>query len=261
MDCINDEDAPDNLLGAEFFLALKALDAAAPRLPESQIENLLKLIWSRCYTFDDWSNLGMSAKQSDDERLQVLRETAPWSIYYSAYSTGFFSPSSSSPSTASPSVQPLPPSSCLNAFCTPADLSYRFPDSDLLHPILDDIRASNEGLVSAVADLRLDELASECARDAANFVLHEAEQRADALEDERELQQRFLAGGFDAGNVTEMSSMMLLANGEHHGNGYGEANGYGRVNGNGHGHGMTNGFKAGEFLGREGVGSEMDETD
>jgi hypothetical protein len=52
-----------------------------------------------------------------------------------------------------------------------------------------------------------------------------------------------------------------LANGDYHGNGYGQANGYGKVNGHSHGHGMTNGFKAGEFLDREGVGSEMDETD
>jgi nuclear pore complex protein Nup133 len=264
MDCINDEDSPDNVLGAEFFLALKALDAAAPRLSENQIENLLKLIWSRCYTFDDWSNLGISAKQSDDERLQILRQTAPWSVYYFAYSAGFFSPSPSSPATSSPSVQALPPSSSLNAFCSPGDLSYRFSDPDLLEPILEDLRAQNEILQSATTDRHLDELISECARDAAAYVSLEAEDRARALEGERALQERFLTGV--DGGVTEMSSMMLLGNGGPYSNGYGQntgLNGYRSVNGNGngHGHGLTNGFKAGEFLGRQGVDSEMDETD
>lgn len=229
MDCINDEESESNLQGAEFYLALQALDAAAPGMPSARVETLLRLIWKRCYAFDDWARLGLSGKQSDEDRLAVLRQTAPWSVYYRAFSSGFFD-------NANSQVRPLTPSECLGAACAAQDLSYRFPDEDLLDPILHDIRVHDEVLQGYIVDRRLDTMAEECLRDAKEFVAAEAELRARTLQEERAFQEGYTEGGADG------SSLL---------------NGHTGTNG----HSISNGFKPGELAVHDEERSEMEMTD
>ncbi|SMQ55578.1 unnamed protein product [Zymoseptoria tritici ST99CH_3D7] len=200
-------DDDDSIRGGEFVLALSALDAAAPSLPSNRFETLLQLIWKRCYIYDDWTQFKLSGKQSDADRTAILRGTILWSTLRQALDAHLFDSDSSR-------LRILAPSDCLGSACLPEDFSYRFPDEELLMPILHDCKIQDEILQSFVADRRLDEIAADCLRDAQTQM---ESRRAAGKKTARELQE-----------VDVEAEKSVLENGNDHGhlNGYGDVNGY-----------------------------------
>lgn len=170
-----------NLHGEEFFLALKALNAIAPGIPQDRFETLLQLIWKRCYVYDNWVEINNRQKQSDVEITDKLRQTAPWRTLYHAHDQGLFG----SPDCH---VRHLLPSECLGAGCKPEDLSYRWSNQDLLDPILHDNRIQDEQLDSYVTDRNLDQWIKACDSDVKATLEEKAEEKAQMLEREREFE-------------------------------------------------------------------------
>ncbi len=120
MECvIMHEDNEDNLGGQEFYLALKVLDAAAPSMQAEQVEVLLRIIWKRCYVYDDWVEINSSQKQSAEDIEATLRSTMPWRTLFYALDRDLVE----NPDT---NVRILLPSECLGAGCTGEDLAYRW---------------------------------------------------------------------------------------------------------------------------------------
>ncbi len=188
MDCHTYEDRIErpeaNLQGTEFAQALYALDAAAPGMPQARFETLLQLIWKRCYIFDDWSALTKaSAEKSSTEPsvLSLLRDTAPWHTYFDLHDSGLLT-------RPDCRIRVLEPSECLDAACRPEDLAYRFPNRDLLDPILQDNQVQDEVLQGYVADRALDDWAKSCLDAAKWAVENKAERVASWRGKERETQ-------------------------------------------------------------------------
>ncbi|KAK3110892.1 hypothetical protein LTR53_014360, partial [Teratosphaeriaceae sp. CCFEE 6253] len=191
MDCHTYEsavEAPDaNLKGTEFSLALQALDAVAPGMPQEPLETLLQLIWKRCYTYDNWSDLTTKKTRkggsTDSEMQERLQSTAPWRTFFDLHDLAFF---------ARPgcSVRVLAPSECLGAACQPEDLAHRFASRDLLDPILQDNRVQDEVLQGYVADRGLDTRVRDCERAAKEAVQAKADGIAGVREKEREVQEQ-----------------------------------------------------------------------
>jgi len=183
----NDEsDEPEgNLEGMEFALALKALDAVAATMPSDRFETLLRLIWKRCYVYDDWfaitSHRSKKGKTESDMKAE-LHATAPWRTFYALHDDGILT----RPDTA---IRILAPSECLGAACREEDLAYRFPSESLLDPIVHDHRIQDEMLQSYVTDRRLDEWVADCEADAKRAADAKVEQEADVSAMERELQR------------------------------------------------------------------------
>ena len=183
MDCSVADDAFDrNLQGEEVFFALKALNAAAPSMPQPRFETLLQLIWKRCYVYDDWVSINSVQKQSDEEVGQKLRQTVPWRTLYYAMDQGFFD----SPNCH---VRHLLPSECLGAGCLPEELDYRWPDPDILDPILHDNKIQDEQLQGYVTDRRLDQWIEACMNSVKKAVQEESEENAEKSRMEREFEK------------------------------------------------------------------------
>lgn len=178
-------DHHDNLQHAEFFLALQALDAAASSMPPNRFEMLLQVIWKRCYIYDNWNEVKLAKEKSDTERKSRLRRTAVWQTLYHVFESAYLD-------EPGRHVRFLKPSECLGSACLPQDLAYRFPNEELLDPILHDCKIQDETLQSYVVDRALDEVAAECARDAKNVLDTNAEERAMILQQEREMEQALI---------------------------------------------------------------------
>ncbi|KXL48955.1 hypothetical protein M433DRAFT_149048 [Acidomyces richmondensis BFW] len=190
-----ESDEPDgNLEGMEFVLALKALDAAAATMPPERFDTLLKLIWKRCYVYDDWvaitSNQSKKGKTESDMKAELLA-TAPWRTFYALHDDGVLD----HPDTA---IRVLAPSECLGAACRAEDLAYRFPSESLLDPIVHDHRIQDEMLQSYVTDRHLDEWIADCEADAKRAADAKLEQEADVSAMERELQREVEEGNVKA---------------------------------------------------------------
>ncbi|KAF2158616.1 hypothetical protein M409DRAFT_30896 [Zasmidium cellare ATCC 36951] len=155
-----------NLQGTEFVQALTVLEMSAARLTTERFETLLKMIWKRCYVYDDWATqVSLSGKKSDQERKAAIRATATWiTLYHFAKSELL---------TTSNAIRILTPSECLGAGCSPQDLSYRFADEEFLDGLLHDFKIQDEQLQLFVQDRNLDEIAQECRRDAEAYVAEE----------------------------------------------------------------------------------------
>ena len=178
--CINDN-ADNNLQGQEFFLALKALNAIALDIPQDRFETLLRLIWKRCYIYDDWVDINSSHKQSDDQVSARLKQTVTWHTFYYALDQGFFD-------STSRSARILLPSECLGAGCKPEDLNYRWSNTDLLDPIVHDNKIQDEQLESYITDRRLDQWIESCVEDVKRTIEEKTEESAQRLEQEREFE-------------------------------------------------------------------------
>ncbi|KAF2720795.1 hypothetical protein K431DRAFT_285485 [Polychaeton citri CBS 116435] len=171
-----DEDVPN---GKEYYLALVALNAAAPDLDQAKFDTLLRIIWKRCYVHDDWVSINSKTaqKKSDQEVKDALRRTAPWRTLYAASAAGLLSDDAA--------VRPVHPHECFGAGCSPEDLRYRFPSDDVLQPILADQKIQDENLQQFVTDRRLDNWIRVCMQDAKSSFEAEAEEQADRLLKER----------------------------------------------------------------------------
>ncbi|CAK4033885.1 nuclear pore complex subunit Nup133 [Lecanosticta acicola] len=201
---------PDNLQFSEFFLALQALEAAAAGMPPNRFEMLLQLIWKRCYIYDDWAEVKLAKEKSDTERRSRLRRTAAWQTLYYAMDSDYFE-------QPGRHVRMLTPSECLGSACLPQDLSYRFPNEELLDPILQDCKIQDEFLQSYVADRNLDEVVEECQRDVRSILETDAEERAMILQQEREFEQASVdedaADGFVNGLLSRADKVLHGSNG------------------------------------------------
>ncbi|KAK3706032.1 hypothetical protein LTR37_013026 [Vermiconidia calcicola] len=181
MDSVINDDTPDNLQGQEFFLALKALNAAAPSMPQTQVETLLQLLWKRCYLYDDWIDINKVSKQSDEEVSSRLKETMPWRTLYHVFDQGFFD----RPDCC---IRILLPSDCLGGGCSPEDLAYRWPEADILTALLNENKIQDEQLHGYVTDRRLDQWVETCIRDVKNYLEEERDEEAQRLQREREFE-------------------------------------------------------------------------
>jgi len=164
---VNSEDS-DNLQHAETLNALVALDAAAPTMPPNRFETHLQLVWKRCYIYDDWAAVHLSKKKSDAERVQNLRGTALWQSLYQILASGFLEADEAGgggDGGGGRHVRFMLPSECVGSACLPDDLAYRFPNEDILDPILRDCKIQDDVLQAFVVDRRLDEIVADCLRD------------------------------------------------------------------------------------------------
>jgi nuclear pore complex protein Nup133 len=199
---IADRGLDHNLRGQEFYLALKALNAAAPSMPQARVDLLLQLIWKRCYVYDDWVELNSRQKQSEDEIENTVRKTVAWRTFYYALDHGLLGPDSN--------VRRLQPSECLGAGCLPEELEYRWPEPDILHPILNDNKIQDEQLQGFVQDRRLDDWIETCFRSAKSEVVEQAEEKAQRLQHERTYEKLF---DLEASNGHEMNGHAKGPNG------------------------------------------------
>lgn len=192
----SEAEKPDgNLEGAEFALALQALEAAAPGMPPKRFETALKVIWKRCFVHDDWVAITTAqAKKggtTDSSIRSALRRTASWRTFYTLHSG---QPSLLTQDSAA--IRVLQPSDCLGAACMPQDLAYRFPEAELLDPILHDQKIMDEVLAGYVADRKLDEWVRDCEADAKMCVEEDVERAAEVRTKERELEEKWEKGGY-----------------------------------------------------------------
>ncbi|KAK5171397.1 uncharacterized protein LTR77_004541 [Saxophila tyrrhenica] len=193
MESIFQEDPEEhNLEGAEFFLALRALNAAAPNMSQERVEMLMQLIWKRCYIYDDWVDINSTLKQSGDETEEKLKNTTPWRTIYYALDADFFN----QPDCY---VRHLTPSECIGAACAREDLEYRWGDSDVLDAIIADNKIQDEQLQGYIEDRRLDEWVEACVASARGAVDDAAEEKAEALREEREFSESLWVKGRNGG--------------------------------------------------------------
>jgi len=224
---------PDtDIHGEEFYLALVALNAAAPELPTAIFEMLMQLIWKRAFLTTDWASINKSStsKRAGVDIEDLLSHTAAYQTLYLGYQSGLFDPS-----IDGNYVRALSPSECLGAACNAADLVHRFGD-DLSEPIAHDNRMQDEKLDQAVSRYRINAWFEDC-QSLANRTLEE-----EAAED---------AMIHTQGQETEDGSVVILSNG----NGV-----HGLANGGTNG--LVNGVKIEEESGEgepfEGVDEEGD---
>ncbi|KAM3420800.1 hypothetical protein BST61_g4045 [Cercospora zeina] len=186
MSVVIDSASDDNLQGSETLQALIALEAAASSLPPSRFETLLALIWKRAYIYDDWNSpdLQINKKQSDEERKGAIQFSTLWQTYHHV---------SEAEITTKPDAQVriLMPSECVGAACQPEDLSYRFPEPDILDPIINELRIQDEILSKFVTDRGLDAIAAQAERDVRQFLMAKADEEAEMRKQERHLQDSF----------------------------------------------------------------------
>ncbi|KAK1077032.1 hypothetical protein LTR33_008433, partial [Friedmanniomyces endolithicus] len=138
----------------------------------------------RCYIFDDWSALtkaSVEKSSTEPSVLSLLRDTAPWHTYFDLHDSGLLT-------RPDCRIRVLEPSECLDAACRPEDLAYRFPNRDLLDPILQDNQVQDEVLQGYVADRALDDWAKSCLDAAKWAVENKAERVASWRGKERETQ-------------------------------------------------------------------------
>ena len=198
MTVVSDPNHDENLQGAETLLALTALDAAASSLPPSRFETLLALIWKRAYIYDDWAStkLQLNKKKSDEDRMTSiqLRSTLWQNVLHILESDITTKPNAQ--------IRILTPSECIGAACRAEDLSYRFPEADVLDPIVHDLQKQDEILAAFVSDRDLEQIAEEVVRDVKAFMMTQAEEEAEARKEERVLQESFVEGKTN-GHVVE----------------------------------------------------------
>ena len=159
---ITGKELEDNLQGREFYLALKALNAAAPAMTEARRDLLLQLIWKRCYVYDNWVEINSSLKESALQMLPTLKRTMAWRTIFYALEDDLFDTDSH--------VRFLSPSESLGGGCSPEELEYRWSEPDILHPILNDNRIQDEQLRGFVNDRRIDSWIRDCYDTAKNDI-------------------------------------------------------------------------------------------
>jgi nuclear pore complex protein Nup133 len=160
---------PDtDIHGEEFYLALVALNAAAPELPTARFEMLMQLIWKRAFLTTDWASINKSStsKRSGIDIEDLLSHTAAYQTLYLGTQSGLFDTS-----IDGNYVRALSPSECLGAACNAADLVHRFGD-DLSEPIAHDNRMQDEKLDQAVSRYRINAWFEDC-QSLANRTLEE----------------------------------------------------------------------------------------
>lgn len=190
MTIVIDPTHDENLQGSETLLALTALDAAASTLPPSRFETLLALIWKRAYIYDDWTapELQVTKKKSDEERKSAIQSSFLWQTLHRVLDSGITTKTDAQ-------IRILTPSECIGAACRAEDISYRFPEPELLDSIVHDLQNQDEILASYVSDRELDQIAAEAVRDVQGFLMAKADDEAEMRMQERQLQETFVEGG------------------------------------------------------------------
>lgn len=234
IDQIRTSNPDTDVHGEEFYLALVALNAAAPELPTARFEMLMQLIWKRAFLTTDWAsiNKSSSSKRGGIDIEDLLAQTVAYQTLYLGMQSALFDTS-----IDGNYIRTLSPSECLGAACNAAELVHRFGD-DLAEPIAHDNRMQDEKLDQAVSRYRINAWFEDC-QSLVNRTLEE--EAAEAA--------RLSTQGQEA--ETEDGSVVILSNG----NGvHGLANG-------GH-NGLVNGIKIEEESGEgelfEGVDEEGD---
>jgi nuclear pore complex protein Nup133 len=199
-----------NLQGNEILLALQALNAVAPEMPQDKFDMLLQLIWKRCYVYDDWVSITSThgRKSKTDSEIEIsLHTTLPWRTFYNLHEMAFFN----RPDCA---IRILAPSDCLGAACKREDLADRFPDDELLDPILRDNLVQDQVLQDFVDDRKLDEWIKSTEDNAVAAVHDEAERRAVLRQKERDLSLQLESGGGGGANGKVNGLVNGLTNGD-----------------------------------------------
>lgn len=196
MTVVIDPSHDENLQGSETLLALTALDAAASSLPPSRFETLLALIWKRAYIYDNWSSpsLQVSKKKSDEERTTAIQTSVLWQILHHILGSDITT-------KLHAQIRILTPSECIGTACRAEDLSYRFPETEVLDPIVHDLQKQDEILASFVSDRELEQIAAEVVRDVKGFLMAKGEEDAEMRRDERRSQETPVEGKKMNGHV------------------------------------------------------------
>ena len=221
IDSVRTSNPDTDIHGQEFYLALVALNAAAPEIPTARFEMLLQLIWKRAFLDTDWASINKSStsKRGGADVEDLLVNTATFRTLYSGAQSGLFDTS-----IDANYVRALSPSECLGAACNAAEVAHRF-GADLAEPIAHDNRVQDEKLDQAVSRSRINAWFEDCQTLVKKTLEAEAAEKA-----------RLEAQGKEA--ESEDASVIVLENG----------NG---VNGltNGHSHAHVNGIKIEEDSG------------
>lgn len=220
---------PDNdIHGEEYYLALVALNAAAPELPTARFETLLQLIWKRAFLTSDWATINKAtSKRSGLDAEDLLAETAAYRTLYLGTKSGLFDTT-----IDANYVRALSPSECLGAACNAADIIHRF-GNDLAEPIAHDNRVQDEKLDQFVSRSRINAWVEDCHRLVKVALDAEAAEKAKLDEQDKE---------------AEDESVIILENGN---------GSHAMVNGDAHS--PVNGIKVEEESGGEEVFEGIDE--
>lgn len=233
IDSVRTSNPDTDIHGEEFYLALGALNAAAPELPTTRFEMLLQLIWKRAFLSSDWASINKSStsKRGGADIEDLLAGTAAYQTLYLGIQSGLFD------NTIDANyVRALSPSECLGAACNASEVVHRF-GAELAEPIAHDNRVQDEKLDQAVSRYRINAWFDDCQNLVGKTLQAEAAEKA-----------RLETQGKDTD--AEDASVIILENGN--GNG---------VNGlsNGHSHGQVNGIKIEEDIGEAEALASLDE--
>lgn len=215
IDSVRTSNPDTDIHGQEFYLALVALNAAAPEIPTARFEMLLQLIWKRAFLDTDWASINKSStsKRGGADVDDLLGDTATFRTLYLGTQSGLFDTS-----IDANYVRALLPSECLGAACNAAEVAHRF-GADLAEPIAHDNRVQDEKLDQAVSRARINAWFDDCQNLVKKTLEAEAAEKA-----------RLEAQGKET--ESEDASVVIIENG----NG---ANGLT----NGHSHAHVNGIK------------------
>jgi nuclear pore complex protein Nup133 len=215
IDSVRTSNPDADIRGQEFYLALVALNAAAPEIPPARFEMLLQLIWKRAFLDSNWASINKSStsKRGGADVEDLLENTATFRTLYLGAQSGLFDTS-----IDKNYVRALSPSECLGAACNASEVAHRF-GADLAEPIAHDNRVQDEKLDQAVSRYRINAWFDDCQNLVKKTLEAEAAEKA-----------RLEAQGQET--ESEEASVIILENG----------NG---VNGltNGHSHAHVNGIK------------------
>jgi nuclear pore complex protein Nup133 len=231
IDSVRTSNPDTDIHGQEFYLALVALNAAAPELPTARFEMLMQLVWKRAFLASDWAsiNKSSSSKRGGADIEDLLADTAAYRTLYLGAQSGIFDNS-----IDANYVRALSPSECLGAACKASEVDHRF-GAELAEPIAHDNRVQDEKLDQAVARYRINAWFDDCQNLVGKTLEAEAAEKA-----------RLDAQG-DAD--TEDASVIILENG----NGV-----HGLTNGHANGH-AANGIKIEEDSGEGEAFAGLDE--
>lgn len=219
IDSVRTSNPDADIHGQEFYLALVALNAAAPEIPTARFEMLLQLIWKRTFLASDWAsiNKSSSSKRGGADISDLLTDTATFRTLYLGLQSGLFDTT-----IDTNYIRALSPSECLGAACNAAEVAHRF-GAELAEPIAHDNRVQDEKLDQAVSRYRINAWFDDCQ----NLVRK-------TLEEEAAEKARLEALGRESATNAdgEDASVIMLENGNVNGNGVnGLTNGHAHVNG------------------------------
>jgi nuclear pore complex protein Nup133 len=158
IDSVRTSNPDTDIHGQEYYLALVALNAAAPELPTARFEMLMQLIWKRAFLSSDWAsiNKSSSSKRGGADIEDLLAGTAAYQTLYLGSQSRLFDNS-----IDANYVRAVVPSECLGAASKASQVVHRY-NGEFADQIAHDNGVQDENLDQAISQYRINAWFDEC---------------------------------------------------------------------------------------------------